>query len=71
MHNDTSYALMIVTKNRGRSKDKVPKGQSKSIAKQKTRGQFACYHYGKKWHMRRNYKARKKGQSDEKNLKKE
>ena len=59
MGNDT-HAL--VTKNKGRSKNRGPFGHNKSRGRSKSRGKIKCYHCGKIGRMKRNCKILKQGE---------
>ena len=55
----------------GRSKIRNSKGCGKSRSQSKSKGKFKCFYCDKEGHIRRNYKAWKNKQKDEKNHNKE
>ena len=65
MGKDNAQAL--VTGNRGRSKTRNFKGCGKSISQLELKGKFKCFYYDKEGHIRRNCKAWKNKQKNEKN----
>ena len=60
-------AQALVTKNGGKSKTRNSKGCGKSRSQLESKGKFKCFYYDKECHIRRNYKAWKNKQKDEKN----
>ncbi|KAK9119320.1 hypothetical protein Scep_017413 [Stephania cephalantha] len=64
---DTSQALVTTEEHRGISISRGPRGRSKFRDESQTKGKFACFHYGKEGHIKRNCKVWKREQNDEKN----
>ena len=64
MGKDNAQAL--VTKNKGRSKTRNSKGRGKSRSQSESKGKFKCFYCDKEGHIRRNCKAWKNKQKDEK-----
>ena len=60
-------AQVLVTKNRGWSKTRNSKGCGKSRSRSKSKGKFKHFYCDKEDHIRRNCKAWKNKQKDEKN----
>ena len=60
-------AQAFVTENRGRSKTRNSKGCGKSRSQSESKGKFKCFYYDREGHIRRNCKAWKNKQKDEKN----
>ena len=58
---------ILVIKNKGRSKTRNSKGCGKSRSKLELKGKFKCFYCDKEGRIRRNYKAWKNKQKDEKN----
>ena len=67
MGKDIAHAL--VTENRGRSKSRSSKGQGKSISQSGSKGKFKCFYCDKEGHIKRNCKASKNKQKEDKNQK--
>ena len=63
-------AQALVTENRGRSKIRSSKGQGKSRSRPESKGKFKCSYCDKEGHIKRNCKAWKIKQKEDKNLKK-
>ena len=59
-------ALAFVIENRGRSKTRNSKGRSKFRSQSESKGKFKCFYCDKEGHIRRNCKAWKNKQKDEK-----
>ena len=68
MGKDIAHALVIET--RERSKSRSSKGQGKSRSRSESKGKFKCSYCDKKGHIKRNCKAWKIKQKEDKNLKK-
>ena len=64
MGKDNAQALVI--EKRGRSKTRNSKGCGKSRSQSELKGKFKCFYCDKEGHIRRNYKAWKNKQKDEK-----
>ena len=58
---------ILVIKNKGRSKTRNSKGCGKSRSQLELKGKFKCFYCDKQGRIRRNYKAWKNKQKDEKN----
>ena len=67
MGKDIAHAL--VTENRRRSKSRSSKGQGKSRSRSESKGKFKCFYCDKEGHIKRNCKAWKNKQKDDKNQK--
>ena len=65
---DIAHALVIET--RGRSKSRSSKGQGKSRSRSESKGKFKCFCCDKEGHIKRNCKAWKNKQKEDKNKKK-
>ena len=68
MGKDIAHALVIET--RGRSKSRSSKGQGKSRSRSESKGKFKCFCCDKEGHIKRNCKAWKNKQKEDKNKKK-
>ena len=60
-------AQALDTENRGRSKTRNSKGRGNSRSQSESKGKFKCFYCDKEGHIRRNCKAWKNKQKDEKN----
>ena len=60
-------AQALDTENRGRSKTRNSKGRGNSRIQSESKGKFKCFYSDKEGHIRRNCKAWKNKQKDEKN----
>ena len=60
-------AQALVTENRGRSKTRNSKERGKSRSQPELKGKFKCFCYDKEGHIKRNCKAWKNKQKNEKN----
>ena len=67
MGKNIAYAL--VTENRGRSKSRSSKGRGKSRSQSESKGKFKCFYCDKEGHIKRNCKAWKNKQKEDKNQK--
>ena len=67
MGKDIAHAL--VTENRRRSKSRSSKGQGKSRSRSESKGKFKCFYCDKEGHIKRNCKAWKNKQKEDKNQK--
>ena len=67
MGKDIAHAL--VTENRRRSKSRSSKGQGKSRSRSESKGKFKCFYCDKGGHIKRNCKAWKNKQKEDKNQK--
>ena len=71
----SSETEALVTENRGRGKNREPKGRGKSKGRSQSRGKSSerrkCYHCGKEGHMKRNCYAWKREQKEGKNQRKD
>ena len=63
-------AHTLVTKNMGRYKSRNSKGQGKSKIQLESKGKFKCFYCDKEGHIKRNCKAWKNKQKEDKNQKK-
>ena len=61
---------MLVTENRGRSKSRSSKGRGKFRSRLESKGKFKCFYCDKEGHIKRNCKAWKNKQKEDKNQKK-
>ena len=68
MGKDIAHALVIET--RERSKSRSSKGQGKSRSRSESKGKFKCFYCDKEGHIKRNCKAWKNKQKEDKNKKK-
>ena len=68
MGKDIAHALVI--ENRGTSKSRSSKGQGKSKSQSESKAKFKCFYYDKEGHIKRNCKAWKNKQKEDKNQKK-
>ena len=59
----------LVTENKGRSKSRSSKGQGKSRSRSESKGKFKCFYCDKEGHIKRNCKAWKNKQKEDKNQK--
>ena len=64
MAKDIAQALATV--NKGRNKSRNSKGWGKSRSQSKSKGKFKCFNCVKKGHIKRNYKAWKNKQKEDK-----
>ena len=62
-----NIAQALVTENRGRSKSRNYKGRGKSRSWSESKGKFKCFYCDKECHIKRNYKAWKNKQKEDKN----
>ena len=66
---DKDIAHALVTENRGRSKSISSKGRGKSRNRLESKGKFKCFYCDKEGHIKRNCKAWKNKQKEDKNQK--
>ena len=65
MGKDIAHAL--ATENRRRSKSRSSKGRGKSRSRSESKGKFKCFYCDKEGHIKRNCKAWKNKQKEDKN----